>query len=438
MDPINIFKSQIPFIISTPEEPAEVAEPQPVEAPTSSLGIASATDVIEDASANNSSYLPFQSQQFIVPATSPNPLAQAETVDPSSLFDYFDLEKDMMVPKVDGESLKSGQVSWETIEFLKAELTNKNPDANAMIDKLLQLKPDDLAVTLMKLGETGKDVARIVINVCSNPEAMKKMGTLLTNVASNLPASKLQPLLTEMITHTAPRPGAQHVFMDFIEQTKEKDILPYLNEQSMSQIYPSLLDGTIEGSLCALALGKENSYRPPNPDGLIQGVPDPSTMLPTFINGDRQDLSVADALASFPEWGLNEINKMVADHGNGLSPLITRMMETNQDLGPFLAKFCTQPGSADALGSIFSQLKSAGLIQNSQSQYPVLRSTVADDQIRRMIEEMGNDALSVLSQLPAVQLLDIKAILQKGDDTAQNQLIIQNFIDPAYNAAKQG
>ncbi|MCI0412025.1 hypothetical protein L0222_04390 [bacterium] len=117
----------------------------------------------------------------------------------------------------------------------------------------------------------------------------------------------------------------------FIEQAKEKDILPYLNEECVDLMYLRVLsDESIEGNLCALALGRENTHERKTPAGIISGIADPSTMLPSFLDGKRTDLSVADALAFFPEWGLKEINKIVAQpYQYDLHRLIIRMLERN-------------------------------------------------------------------------------------------------------------
>ena len=438
MDPINIFRNQIPIVSTTPEEPEDLVQPQPAGTPPTNLGIASATDVIEDASASPS-YLPFQKNDYEAPATSLNQFAKAETetVDAASMFEYFDFPSAAKIPKVDGESLKSGQVSWETIEFLKTELTNKNPDVPAMMNKLLELDPDDLAVTLMKMKESGNtsELGKLVSSFCGNPETIKKMGSLLARVAENLPAEKLQPVLSEMIHGVS---GDRNVmFMDFVELTKEKDILPYLNQECVTNLFNGLMWPTsIEGSLSALALGKENSLRPPVREGTVWGVADPSTLMTSFLNGERKDQSVADAFAAYPEWAVKEINKMLVNPGT-VDVMLHTMMQSGQDFGPFLTEFCKQPGSEAALGHIFSFLNTDRLTSNPTSQYPIAISTIADDHVRRMVEGLGSEALSYMSKLPPMTLLDIKAILQRGNDSAQNQSIIQNLIDPAYQAAKQ-
>src|SRR5262245_40067778 len=129
MDPINFFKSQLPLIISSPEEPEETSRPHETTTPAPNLGIANTADLIKEASGKSSGYFPILSQQFVAPATNVNQYVKAETVEAANLFDTFRFTPDAVVPKVDGESLKSGQISWETIEFLKSELTNKNPDS---------------------------------------------------------------------------------------------------------------------------------------------------------------------------------------------------------------------------------------------------------------------------------------------------------------------
>jgi DNA-directed RNA polymerase subunit F len=61
----------------------------------------------------------------------------------------------------------------------------------------------------------------------------------------------------------------------------------------------------------------------------------------------------------------------------------------------------------------------------------------ADDTVREMIQHYdANQAVDQLSKLSPDLLSEMKLILQQGDDTALNQQMLNDFVDPAIAASR--
>jgi hypothetical protein len=413
MDAINRF-SGFRSISATHETETRAEQPA---VQTSNAGIGNTSDSFEMVQPITVDLTSLTTPMTNGDPENPTP-AQSETIDPSSLLELIGTDMgtlpatatDQIQEELDGQ----GVVDWDAISVLKAEMAKSNPDEVAMMEILQKLKPDDLAATLASLESRGNpsDLKSMLHQIFTNGEAFTKLPGILISLATDkhLPGSQSK-LLDKIMSMIAIEKNGSTVVRDMIWKTRGQGILQKLSMESLTSMYQSLRSQSgprLLNTLYENALFQETQRQP------IEGLRN--------LDNTPLDDSTAKAMRDFPEWGINRMNELIRD---GQLDTFTRNLKTGSvmDESAFLAQFCRYGKKTENILTEY--------LKSYQRSHKV--GAAPNDLIRSITENLGQTAVSTLSQFSPALLTDMKGILLAGNATDLE--VLSKVIEPALNAA---
>lgn len=436
MDAINKFTGLRLPIFSTEGEKQEEQVPVPV----TSSGIASTPDAFETIQAS-----PLDLTPATTPMTTGNdgiatPGPQVETVEASSLFDLLTADATPAFPNsnlgdtslyetreapatIDAKVFDgSGEIRWDLMEALKTAMTRG--DTEAVMRILQKIRPSELSPTLTEMARQGtpSELQLMVDQLLKNPTTADIMGSFLTRLVEKFSSdASVKVPLQQILSRMQGKPDADKIIRDLFERTRGQNILGKLDQAVLTQIYFILQsDKKLVNALCARALYEETGIEPEHCPGTDYVFYDPNALFEQQLNKNPYENfnDIGEAMRLFPQWGTGAINEAIKN-GKLFDILAIASLNGPGTLGAVLAESCKQSNSENFLTEIFRELKKFG----------------SDNSIRSMIQNLGPSAVQILSKYSPLLLMDIKNILENGDEKEINQSVLQNVIQPALNAA---
>ncbi len=430
MDAINRFLGIQQGIIPEPLE-TEVPPDQTAQ-PASSTGIASVPDMFETFQAPAINLTP-----LTTPLTTPNPPAQGETVDASSIFGLLNPEISEVVNDFITPMDKN---KWDVIEFLLNEIRKNPVDASAMLDRLTRITPEMRKDVLSQLSSQG-DLSRVMFKMYdSNPSIISSFMVTLIGDSKNDP--QVAPLLSEVYKTMSVRMGEAHdtsPLRQFLQYLSSKNELGSTPPQLIAQMESDSLTHGRRMDLTSYSLLREANY-------IRQGDPSPKQKAHDDVMAKLDSVPVNDPnyekyMGDYPIWGEQQLVKMLTDPTQFRSR-IQRLMQYPDGAGRLLAKVCKDAASLlqnpngptqQDLQNVMVQVADA-MQQHYDSGSPGAKLDCAHA-LNGLAFYLGNgqDGVNVLSTLPPNVLMDLAVISNGGINIAVST---QDMINQALAISK--
>jgi hypothetical protein len=131
-----------------------------------------------------------------------------------------------------------------------------------------------------------------------------------------------------------------------------------------------------------------------------------------YLNGELPVPSpgISALFAKFPQWGEHEI-KHLSGYGQ-LDAFMNQLSQSGEPIGQILGPMRKDRAADPALSTVFDQLMSKLITDKNPN---------GDDIVRDIVSNAGSYPQSTLKQLPSNLLLEMKLLLQMGDEQDLNQ-----------------
>jgi hypothetical protein len=330
----------------------------------------------------------------------------------------------------------SGNVSSDALLTIKTQALSPTPNFDTIFSSLETLNTDDRVQTLAAFSKE-VDVTGLLTKI-DTPESQDRLGVFLSGMATEATtepktATLLSGFLADMSTAgptfgTAIRTLFSSTNISMLPSGAAEDMIGILDANQQSSQDDRLFD--------LLAM---QSLRTQHPLNAFANFGEPSQItnneISTHIDNffadfmhDRisvQPPSMASAFVQFPQFMEGKLVQLNDIHQ--IDQFMTPLMRSGEKLGTALGNYTedsvNSTALADALHKALYYLKQYG-------------GAAADDTVREMIQSYGPDqAADKMSKFSPELLNDMKEILEQGDDTALNQQMLNDFVNPAIAKA---
>jgi hypothetical protein len=331
----------------------------------------------------------------------------------------------------------SGAVSSDALLTIKTQALSPTPNFDTIFSSLETLNTDDRVQTLAAFSKE-VDVSGLLTKI-DTPESQDRFGQFLAGMATEATtepktASLLSGFLSDMSAAgptfgTAIRTFYTSADISALPSGAADDMIGILNANQQSSPNDRLFD--------LLAM---QSIRTEHPLTAFSNFGEPyqitnneiSTHIDNFFADFMHDKinvqapAMATAFVQFPKFMETKMVQLSDIHL--IDQFMTPLMRSGEKLGTALAKVSedsvNDTALTDALHKALHYLQQYG-------------GPAADDTVREMIQHYdANQAVDQLSKLSPDLLSEMKLILQQGDDTALNQQMLNDFVDPAIAASR--
>ena len=322
----------------------------------------------------------------------------------------------------------TGSVSWDSILKIKEELLKDNPDWQSIFQTLQNLSPADRIATLEEMQKEG-DLRPFIQNL--PPEAHQALAGLLTPLVQ-AETPNCDPQLTDVLNNVFDvMNDYKGTFADTVRAMGSYPTTSAFQTNALINILD--FDNDPRTRLSSLiSMKKAGEAGPPS----LQYFPQPSDMgqlidryFDNFLNGTQTipPPALSEAFAANPDWAEQKLIDL--DKSGKMGEFVTRMQQNGDNIGGALAQSIADASLNPDLSHAFQQLFQAMLNQ---------KSPMADDVVRSMMDSMQDQKTAngtpLLNTLPPSLLIEMKLILQNGDDTGLDAAPL-DLVNNAYNVA---
>lgn len=392
----------------------------------------SETESFVEAAPNSDIFTELRDQTYSPPANTPlTDVSRASEYTPITAGDYS-----KPIP---------GKIDWDAILQIRQELMKDNPDWQSIFQTLNNLNMKDRTATLTEMQKDG-NLTTFIHKL--PPEAHQALADFLKPLFSDQHVAGLEQLQDVLQSVLNVMNDGTGEFADTVRTLAEGKIFAHQFQEAKAMVEILNDDPAAEHRLCDLLAMKNLEEEHPQgiffQDGYDRSPEELNQMIDTyfanFLNG-TQEISapgLAEAFKEFPAWGTQELIQL--SKSGQMDTFVTQLLKSGNDISAGLGKGIFQTYQPDAAAAYDNFLQA---LMNS-------KNPAADDLVREIVANATdsnnayqfelfypeqNDPVDSLSRLPVSILIDMKLILQNGDNPDLNAESL-DLVNSAYDVAK--